>query len=52
MPGGAWSGVKSNEEGNGTSEMRGRQYQKSCIKKKSGGEDWMELDWTRQLKSS
>jgi hypothetical protein len=22
------------------------------IKKDSGGEEWMELDWTRQLKSS
>jgi hypothetical protein len=30
--------------------MRGRQYQESSIKKDSGGEDWMELDWTRQLK--
>jgi hypothetical protein len=25
---------------------------KSSIKKDSGGEDWMELDWTRQPKSS
>jgi hypothetical protein len=32
--------------------MRGRRYRKSSIKKDSGGEDWMELDWTRQLKSS
>jgi hypothetical protein len=32
--------------------MRGRQYRKSSIKKDSGSEDWMELDWTRQLKNS
>jgi hypothetical protein len=32
--------------------MRGRQYRKGSIKKDSGGEDWMELDSTRQLKSS
>ena len=32
--------------------MRGRQYRKSSIKKDSDGEDWMELDWTLQLKSS
>jgi hypothetical protein len=35
----------------GRKRMRGRQYRKSSIKKDSGGEDWMELDWTRQLKS-
>jgi hypothetical protein len=32
--------------------MKGCQYRKSSIKKDSGGEDWMELDWTQQLKSS
>jgi len=26
--------------------MRGRQYRKSSIKNDSGGEDWMESDWT------
>jgi hypothetical protein len=30
----------------------GQPYRKSSIKKDSGGGDWMELDWTRQLKSS
>jgi hypothetical protein len=29
-----------------------RNVQKSSIKKDSGGGDWMELDWTQQLKSS
>jgi len=36
----------------GRKRMRGRQYRKSSIKKDSGGEDRMELDWTQQLKSS
>ena len=36
----------------GRKRMRGRQYRKSSIKKDSGGEDRMELDWTQQLKRS
>ncbi len=36
----------------GRQRMKGCQYQKSSIKKDSDGEDWMELDWTLQLKSS
>jgi hypothetical protein len=30
----------------------GLPVRKSSIKKDSGGGDWMELDWTQQLKSS
>ena len=36
----------------GRKRMRGRQYRRNSTKKDSGGEDWMELDWTWQLKSS
>jgi hypothetical protein len=36
----------------GRKRMRGRHYRKSSIKKDSGGEEWMELDWTQQLNSS
>jgi hypothetical protein len=32
--------------------MRDCQYRKSSIKKDSGGDDWMELDWTQMLKNS
>jgi hypothetical protein len=40
-------GTLWDQEARGEQRMRGRQSRKSSIKKDSGGEDWMELDWTQ-----
>ena len=43
-----WEAAKEEEmKSRGRKYMRGCQYQKISIKKDSGGEDWMELDWTQ-----
>jgi hypothetical protein len=36
-----------NSESRGRKEVRNCQYQKSSIKRDSGGEDWTELDCTQ-----
>jgi hypothetical protein len=40
-------GTLWDQEPRGRKRMRSHQYQRSSIKKDSGGEDWTELDWTR-----
>jgi hypothetical protein len=43
-----WEAVKEEEMKIPWKEVQeGCQYQKISIKRDSGGEDWMELDWTQ-----
>ena len=47
-----WEAGKEEEiRSRGKPRRRGRQHQKSSIKKDSGGEDWTELAWTRSIKN-